>query len=187
MSAGTLTELMRAAGIVQEGDPALLEVARDLVLPDEADEALGVVEALEAAAERVAAVHVFAKGLGVAAPQIGIRRAVAIVRLPEGGSITLFNPVVVEQSTQTDEQYEGCLSFFDVRGLVPRPLALHVEHQTVEGPRHVSVFERGLARLVAHEIDHLTGTLYRERMRPGTEPISVTEYRGSGAAWKYTG
>lgn len=62
MSAGTLTELMRSAGIVQESDPALLEVARDLVLPDEADEALGVVEALEAAAERVAAVHVFAKG-----------------------------------------------------------------------------------------------------------------------------
>jgi peptide deformylase len=67
--------------------------------------------------------------------------------------VTLLNPRVIEESPQTDEQYEGCLSFFDVRGMVPRPLVLHVEHQAIDGERHITIFEKGLARLAAHEID----------------------------------
>jgi peptide deformylase len=176
---------MRAAGIVQEGDPVLLGVARAFDLPAEAEEAARVVEELNAAADRVAALHDFAKGMGLAAPQIGIGRAAAIVRPPGGESLTLLNPVVMEESAQTDEQFEGCLSFFDVRGLVPRPLSMRVAYETVDGTRRVSVFDRGLARLVAHEVDHLTGTLYRTRMRPGVETIPVAEYRGSGSAWRY--
>nr|WTC07087.1 peptide deformylase [Streptomyces anthocyanicus] len=46
-------------------------------------------------------------------------------------------------------------------------------------------YERGLARLVQHEIDHLDGHLYTARMRPGVQPISVTEYRQTGRAWSY--
>jgi peptide deformylase len=38
---------------------------------------------------------------------------------------------------------------------------------------------------VAHEVDHLHGTLYAERMRQGVEPIPVEQYRGTGTAWKY--
>ena len=180
-----LTDLMRAAGIVQEGDPMLLEAARPFVFPAEVAEASRVIRELTAAADRVAAVHDFAKGLGIAAPQIGEGRAAAIVRPPGREPLVLLNPVVLEKSTETDEQFEGCLSFFDVRGLVPRPLALQVAYDTLESVRCVSVFERGLARLVAHEVDHLGGTLYRARMRPGVYPISVMEYRGSGAAWNY--
>lgn len=179
--------LMQAAGIVQEGAPVLLEAAWPFVLPAEAEEATRVVDELNAAADRVAAVHNFAKGMGIVAPQIGISRAAAIVRPPEGEPLVLLNPVVVEESAETDEQFEGCLSFFDVRGLVPRPLTLRVEYQTADGLRRISAFERGLARLVAHEVDHLAGNLYRSRTRPGVEPISVGEYRGSGAAWQYGG
>ncbi|MFI7701692.1 peptide deformylase [Nonomuraea sp. NPDC049480] len=109
----------------------------------------------------------------------------AIVRPPGREPLVLLNPVVLEKSTETDEQFEGCLSFFDVRGLVPRALALRVAYDTLEGVRCVSVFERGLARLVAHEVDHLAGRLYRARMRPGVDPIPVREYRGSGTAWSY--
>jgi peptide deformylase len=138
-----------------------------------------------AVAARVAEVHTFGKGLGIAAPQIGIDRAAAIIRPPGGDTITLLNPQIVEESTQTDEQYEGCLSFFDVRGMVPRPLVVHVEHQDITGQPQLTVFERGVARLVAHEIDHLQGILYRQRMRPGVEPIPVTAYRGGGHNWPY--
>ncbi|MDH6623252.1 peptide deformylase [Streptomyces sp. LBL] len=42
-----------------------------------------------------------------------------------------------------------------------------------------------MARLVGHEIDHLEGVLYRERMRPGVLPIPVQEYRGTGRQWQY--
>ncbi len=185
MAAELVTELMRVAGIVQEGDPRLALVARPFVLPEDRQEASAVLEALCDAADRVSAVHDFAKGLGVAAPQIGIDRAAAIVRLPAGESLSLLNPVVVDESSQTDEQFEGCLSFFDVRGLVPRPLWLNVAHQSLEGEALTSRFEYGTARLVAHELDHLAGKLYRGKMRPGVEPISLSEYRGSGRSWLY--
>ena len=181
----TASETMRALGIVQEGDPILTSAARPFMLPEEAEDARRVVAELLAAAERVSKVHTFGKGLGIAAPQIGIDRAAAIVRPRGGDTITLLNPRVVEESAETDEQYEGCLSFFDVRGLVPRPLVIHVEHQDINGQPQITVFERGVARLVAHELDHLQGILYRQRMRPGVEPIPLTAYRGGGRNWRY--
>ena len=140
---------------------------------------------LNSAASRAAQVHVFGKGMGIAAPQIGVSRAAAIVRGPDGEAVTLLNPRIIEESPQTDEQYEGCLSFFDVRGMVPRALVLHVEHQDIDGQRHITIFENGLARLVAHEIDHLYGTLYTSRMRPGAALIPVSEYGGTGERWQY--
>jgi peptide deformylase len=181
----TASETMAAIGILQEGDPLLSQEAKLFELPAEAEDARRVVAELNSAAERVASAHVFGKGMGLAAPQIGINRAAAIVRTVQGETITLLNPCVVEESTQADEQYEGCLSFFDVRGMVPRPLVLHVEHQDIEGRRQITIFENAMARLVAHEIDHLFGILYRSRMRPGVEPIPISDYRGTGTSWKY--
>lgn len=171
--------------MVQAGDPVLRSVARPYTLPDEADDARRVVTELNSAAERIARVHTFGKGMGIAAPQIGIDRAVAVVRTPDGQAITLFNPTVIEASGEADEQYEGCLSFFDVRGQVPRPLVIHVEHTAIDGTKKITIFERGVARLVAHEVDHLHGRLYTDRMRRGVKPIPVEQYRGTGTPWKY--
>lgn len=181
----TASDRMRAVGIVQDGDPVLTKTARPFALPDEAEDARRVVAELVSACERASSVHVFGKGMGMAAPQLGIDRAVAIVRTPDGESITLLNPRIVEESPEADEQYEGCLSFFDVRGKVPRPLAISVEHQDIDGQQRITIFERGLARLVAHEVDHLHGRLYRSRMREGIQPIPVSEYRGTGSSWQY--
>lgn len=58
---------------------------------------------------------------------------------------------------------------------MPRSLTLEVEHQDIDG-NVAKVFQRGIARLVAHEIDHLNGILYTERMRPDVEPILISEY-----------
>nr|WTC07086.1 peptide deformylase [Streptomyces anthocyanicus] len=81
---------------------------------------------------RIASVHTFAKGMGIAAPQIGIRRAAAVVQPaePGAGAIVLLNPRVIAASQETDDPYEGCLSFFDVRGLVPRPPPDHGRDHT---------------------------------------------------------
>jgi peptide deformylase len=130
-------------------------------------------------------VHNFTKGMGLAAPQINIGRAAAVIRTPDGETITLLNPRICDQSAETDEQYEGCLSFFEVRGLVPRPLAIEVEHQDIDGNVQMTAFERGIARLVCHEVDHLFGTLYRSRMRPGVEPIPLSKYTGTARQWTY--
>ena len=136
------SETMSRLGIVQEGDPILREVARPFDLPAEAEDARRVVAQLSSAMSRVEAAHVFGKGVGIAAPQIGIGRAAALVKMPGQDPITLINPVVIEE-TPGDEQYEGCLSFFDVRGMVPRPLTLHVEHQDPEALAASTSFDRG--------------------------------------------
>ncbi|MFF6786845.1 peptide deformylase [Streptomyces sp. NPDC012510] len=181
------SEQMRNLGVVQHGAPVLTDVARPFDLPAERGAAERAVEMLFASMERIAQVHPFAKGMGIAAPQIGIGRAAAVVQPAEdgAGAIVLLNPRITAASDEVDEQYEGCLSFFDVRGLVPRPLAITVETTALDGTTVTKVYERGLARLVHHEVDHLEGLLYLNRMRPGVEPIPVDEYRQTGRSWAY--
>lgn len=176
---------MRSLGILQAGDPLLAAVARPFELPDEAEDARRVIVQLVATLEWVGRVHTFAKGMGLAAPQIGIGRSAAVIRSPDGQTITLLNPRVIQETSESDEQYEGCLSFFDVRGIVPRPLSVEVEHRDVDGGVRITRFAHGIARLVSHEVDHLWGRLYRSRMLPGAEPIPVSQYEGTGSQWTY--
>ena len=185
MTTPTPSQTMASLGIVQEGDPLLAQTARRFDLPAEADDARRVVAQIRSSMDRVATAHTFAKGMGLAAPQIGIDRAAAIVRTPAGELLTLLNPQIIEETPDTDDQYEGCLSFFDVRGKVPRAVGIQVVQQDVDGTTRITTYERGLARLVAHEGDHLYGVLYRARMRVGVEPIPVSQYRGTGQSWSH--
>lgn len=181
------SEQMRDLGVVQNGAPVLAEPARTFDLPTDRERAEQAIEQLYHAMERIGQVHPFAKGMGIAAPQIGIGRAVALVQPPEPGTpaIVLLNPRIIDRSSEEDEQYEGCLSFFDVRGQVPRPLRITVETTTLEGRVVTTTYQRGLARLVHHEVDHLDGLLYTARMRTGVDPIPVEEYRQTGRSWAY--
>lgn len=181
------SEQMRDLGVVQRGAPVLAERARVFDLPAERETAEQAIERLFSSMERIGQVHPFAKGMGIAAPQIGIGRAAAVVQPPDPGTpaIVLLNPRITERSTDADEQYEGCLSFFDVRGAVPRPLRITVETTTLEGQTVTTTYERDLARLVHHEIDHLDGLLYTARMRSDVTPIPVEEYRQTGRTWAY--
>jgi len=178
---------MKAAGITQAGEPVLTEHARPFDLPAEAGQAQRLIDELFAALQRVREHHVFGKGMGIAAPQIGTARAAAIVIPPDPDAdpLILLNPHVISESAETDEQYEGCLSFFDVRGMVPRPLRIEIACTSLDGQQHVLSLDTAMARLTAHEIDHLHGLLYTSRMRAGTHPIPVAEYRGTGHAWSY--
>ncbi|GAA2620238.1 peptide deformylase [Streptomyces axinellae] len=182
------SQQMRDLGVVQQGAAILNEPVRPFDLPAERDEAERVIDELFAAMARVGQVHAFAKGMGIAAPQIGIARAAAVVQPPgDIPAITLLNPRITTRSDETDEQYEGCLSFFDVRGLVPRPLKITVESMALAGETVTTLYERGIARLIHHEIDHLDGWLYTTRMLPGVKPIPVEEYRQTGRTWAYDG
>ena len=178
---------MRDLGIVQAGAEILDQPTRKFDLPTESDTASAVVDDLFAAMDRVSRVHPFAKGMGIAAPQIGIGRCAAVVRPadPHAPAIILLNPRIIAASDETDEQYEGCLSFFDVRGLVPRPLHITVETTTLTSELVTTDYDHGLARLVIHELDHLDGRTYLSRMRPGVSILPVEEYRLSGKNWSY--
>lgn len=184
---GAASDQMRAAGIVQRGARLLQSPMRRFDLPREASMAVDVITRLTEALERVCALHPFVKGIGLSAPQIGLNWAAAVVR-PAGDSntvITLLNPRIVAESPEQDERYEGCLSFFDVRGLVVRPLRITVERELPTGDTVMEEYERAIARLVAHEIDHLEGRLYLDRIDSEERLLPVEEYRDTGRPWRY--
>jgi len=168
---------MAAAGIVQRGAEILTSRVRWFDLPAEAALAREIVERLNRALARVARLHEFRKGVGLSAPQLGLPYAAAVVR-PVGAreSIVLLNPRVIGAAAETDEQFEGCLSFFDVRGLVARPVWLAVESARFDGQRIRVTYDRAVARLVAHEVDHLDGQFYLDRMAPGAPLVPLDEY-----------
>jgi peptide deformylase len=179
------SERMRRLGVVQADDPALREPCEPFNLPAEREIARGVGELLTAFLHPLRAAHSFGKGMGLAAPQVGVNRCAAVVQLPDAAPLVLYNPRIVDSSEDTDEQHEGCLSFFDVRGNVTRSLTIEVEHTTLDGTQQITAFERGAARLWAHEIDHLAGLLYTDRMQPDDKPVPVTRYPGTGKPWDY--
>ncbi|GAB2620022.1 hypothetical protein Aab01nite_34270 [Paractinoplanes abujensis] len=178
----TPAQRMIALGIVQAGSPALQKRARPFVLPHEAAAARETIRRVRAAMDRVARAHQFAKGMGMAAPQIGIDRAVTVIRTGNQ-ELVLLNPRVVDRSGDCDTLFEGCLSFFDVRGEVVRAARVTVEHRRLDGVVETSRFDGGLARHVQHEIDHLEGRLYTDRMPAGTDVIPLSEYQGTGRPW----
>jgi peptide deformylase len=178
---------MREIGIIQRGSDLLRQRSRHFQLPREEDTAGEAVAALLSALDRIEASHDFSKGVGLAAPQIGRSVAAAVVRPPDPGEgpIVLLNPRIVNESTDTDQQYEGCLSFFDYRGLVIRPLWIEVEHARYDGSRVITSFEQAVARLVSHEIDHLEGRLYVDRMAADATLVPLEEYHQTGQPWLY--
>jgi|SoiMethySBSTD1v2_1073268.scaffolds.fasta_scaffold16107_4 peptide deformylase len=177
---------MAAAGIVQRGAEVLRHPGRWFHLPREAALAEETLDRLGRALTHITGLHRFRKGIGLAAPQLGLPLAAALVR-PVGARepIVLLNPRVVAASAETDEQFEGCLSFFDERGLVARPLQLTVESARLTGERIRVTYEQAVARLVAHEVDHLDGRLYTDRMPAGAPLVPVTQYDQADQPWVY--
>jgi peptide deformylase len=102
-----------------------------------------------------------AKGIGLAAPQVGRRERVAVVDVPESGPpIALINPEIVSTSATMEKSEEGCLSIPDIFGDVERPD--HVVVRALDRDGHPFEVEGTglLARCLQHEIDHLNGKLF---------------------------
>ncbi|MEH0938759.1 peptide deformylase [Micromonospora psammae] len=175
---GRATDRLHALGLLPRDADQPRRPARPLDLPTDEPRAREVAERLTAVLARVDELHPFSAGLGLAAPQLGVDAAVAVIRPADRAAepVVLLNPRVVDASPDTDEQYEGCLSFADHRGLVPRPLRIDVEHARFDGSRIITSYSYGMARLVAHEIDHLEGRLWTDRMAPGVPLVPVEEY-----------
>lgn len=162
-------------GVRQFGDPVLRRVAKPLRLPHERALASEVLLCLSETIKSARKLHDFSRGIGLAAPQIGISRRVAIVHPLGEAQIRMVNPRILTASRETSVDFEGCLSFFDVRGEVERPMEVTIEYQDGRGGIHQTHLAGDSARLALHEIDHLDGRLYVDLMPPERELIEADE------------
>lgn len=112
-------------------------------------------------------------GVGIAAPQLYISKQVIIVAsrpnprypdAPEMDAVVMVNPLILEFSEATCFGEEGCLSVPNERGQVERAQAIKVLYHTLAGDVMETVFEGFPARIVQHEVDHLNGVLFIDRL-----------------------
>jgi peptide deformylase len=120
-------------------------------------------------------------GVGLAAPQVHDGRRIFVALLdeepgPESDAVVLVNPDVTPQGPDREDGWEGCLSIPDVRGLVPRFTEVRIRALD----RHGAPLERRLrgfpARVAQHELDHLDGVLFLDRMTSLASLTFLDEY-----------
>ena len=116
-----------------------------------------------------------AGGIGLAAPQIGISKQLAVIRLQEQSDrypdmkdsedFVIFNPKITVLDETEQGFWEGCLSIPGLRGYVERPRNIRVDYLDEDAkPKSIEIDEF-LATVFQHEIDHLIGRLYVDRMK----------------------
>jgi peptide deformylase len=104
-----------------------------------------------------------ASGAGLAAPQIGVSLRIAVIELPGEEVITLINPQVIKRIGERILE-EGCLSVPGYRGEIKRSVTIKVKAQDRQGKEFRLKGEELLAQALEHEIDHLNGILYIDRI-----------------------
>ena len=119
------------------------------------------------------------EGVGLAAPQVGVSERVIVIDEHEEGSekYALINPVVVESSKDREKGEEGCLSIPGLKEIVERNFAVAVEAQLPDGSRTRIEAEGLLARILQHEIDHLDGVLFIDRISPLKRKLLLAKWQ----------
>ena len=142
---------MAILNIVKEGDPVLRKECRtvDEITPR-------ILTLLDDMKETLKD----ANGAGLAAPQVGVLKKIAVVE-NEGEYIELINPEIVKREGK-QEEIEGCLSVPGVWGITDRPMKVTVRAMGRDGKEFTVSGEGLLARAFCHELDHLHGTLFTD-------------------------
>ena len=123
-----------------------------------------------------------ARGVGLAANQVGILRRVFVIQAEEEQEPrALVNPVIVERSDELDEDDEGCLSMQGVVVPVERPVRVRIEARDEEGNPVTLELEGLPARVAQHELDHLDGVLILDRTTPEGKREAMAVLRQSAA------
>jgi peptide deformylase len=152
----------------------------DPVLRMRAHEVEDFDDTVAALVERMTALMQEARGVGLAAPQVGVLRRVLVYQTSdEAPVVTLVNPTLVSTSDDREAGEEGCLSLGAATVVVPveRALSLTVEGTTPEG-EPVTVEAEGLeARVIQHELDHLDGVLILDRTVPEERREALAQLR----------
>lgn len=142
-----------------EGDEFLKKKSREVEIIDE--------RLQELIDDMIETMHRY-NGVGLAAVQVGILKRVIVIDLyDDKGPIVLINPVIIKTKGE-QEVDEGCLSFPNKFAKVIRPAEVVAEYTDRDGKRKKVKAKELLAQAICHEVDHLNGEVFIDKMIPGT-------------------
>lgn len=163
--------------VAQLGEPILRSQAQPVIKIDP-----NIVELIDS----LTATAIAKKGVGIAAPQISQSYRLFIVashpsdRYPHAPTMpptAMINPRILSHSDEIVKDWEGCLSVPDTRGLVPRYKEITVEYTTKTGETKQEILTHFIARIFQHELDHLDGILFIDRIQDQADLYTEAEYR----------
>ena len=145
---------MALRNIVKYGDPVLRKKSR---VVDKFDDKLATL------IDDMLQTMYNAEGVGLAAVQVGILKRVVVIDIGEG-PMELVNPEIISESDEVQITEEGCLSLPGQSGTTTRPLTVKVKAQDRNGKWHIYKGTEFKAKAFCHEIDHLDGVLYIDKL-----------------------
>ncbi len=159
---------MAILNIVKEGDDVLRKICRpvETITP----------RTLQLLDDMLETLH-DANGVGLAAPQVGVLRRIAIVEVVDGQVYELINPEIIEREGKQNEM-EGCLSVPEQWGITDRPMKVTVRAMNRKGETYTVSGSGLLARAFCHEIDHLDGVLFKDNAVHMLTPEEIEEQIG---------
>ncbi len=116
------------------------------------------------------------KGVGLAAPQVGVSQRLFVIQIDGDKPRVFINPEIVETSVDLVGFEEGCLSIPGVYADLDRPAEVRVQAWNERGRRFVLGAEGFLARVVQHELDHLNGVLFTDRLPERSRDKLLKQY-----------
>ena len=146
--------------VVRYGNPILREKAEPVDVIDDPlkDLVTGMIEAMRVNG-----------GIGLAAPQVAVSRSLFVIDMSliedDGVPMAVINPKIIEKEGEVAFE-EGCLCIPDIREEVMRPEGITVTYQDIHGEHHEEQIDGLKARVFQHEIDHLNGVLFIDRIGP---------------------
>jgi peptide deformylase len=125
-------------------------------------------------------------GMGIAAPQVSESKRIIILsprpntRYPYAPTMeptAMINPEMVWASSEMEKDWEGCLTVPGIRGKVPRHQTIRVQYQARDGARIETEYEGFLARVFQHEVDHLDGLVFLDRVESTKDLVTENEWQ----------
>jgi peptide deformylase len=119
------------------------------------------------------------EGVGLAAPQVGVSERIIVVDPHEDETqpFALINPEILQASKETEKGEEGCLSIPGLRDLVERSKSVRVRGLSPDGELREFDAENLLARILQHEIDHVDGVLFIDRVSPLKRKLLLSKWQ----------
>ena len=165
--------------ILKMGNPILREVSKPLLKEEiVSDQSKDLVKKMWEVMEQ-------AGGIGLAAPQIGVLKQLAVIRLDsdseryenieDSEEFVIFNPKLEVLDETKQGFWEGCLSVPGLRGYVERPRKLKINYLNEKAEEKELIVEDFLATVFQHELDHLFGFLYVDRLKSVKDLIFENE------------